>query len=71
MPGWQAIPRLVPISRAARTQDAPPARRGGNPTRSAEAAGFPLSHRPGDGDSSLSRELVKQENPFGSEANVV
>ena len=40
----------------------------GNP---AQGAGFPLSHRPGDGDSSLSRELVKQENRLGSEANVV
>lgn len=34
-------------------------------------AGFPLSHRPGDDDSSLSKKLVKQENRLGSEANVV
>ncbi len=34
-------------------------------------AGFPLSHRPGDGGSSLSREIVKRENRLGSEGNVV
>ena len=34
-------------------------------------AGFPLAHRPGDGDSSLSREIPKQESRLGSEANIV
>ena len=34
-------------------------------------AGFPLSHRPGDGGSSLSGEILKQENRLGSEVDVV
>ena len=34
-------------------------------------AGFPLSHRPGDSGSSLSGEILKQKNRFGSEVDVV
>lgn len=33
--------------------------------------GFPLSHHPGDGGSSLSRETITHQNRLGSEANVV
>ena len=40
----------------------------GNP---AEGAGFPLSHSHGDGDPSLSEELVKQEKRIASEGSVV
>ena len=40
----------------------------GNP---ADAAGFPLSHSHGGGDSSLSGDSAMQENRFGSQENVV
>ena len=37
----------------------------------AEAAGFSLSHSSGDGDPSLSEEIVKQEKRIGGEGSVV